>query len=461
MAGHTTVGIAVWMATWWLSEAVPIYATALLPLALLPLAGASSMRAAAAPYAHPLIFLFLGGFLIARAMERWGLHRRSALLALRIVGERPAAMVGGFMAISALLSMWVSNTATAIMMLPVAQSVIALVAERVAPDEAPGEAPRVRPFAVALLLGIAYAASIGGVGTPIGTPPNLLLLSFVETELHQQISFVRWMAVTLPLLLVFLPATWWLLTQVLYPAPFDRVTGGAGLIRQELRRLGPLGAGERATLCAFLGAALLWITRPLLVKLQIGGLQPLAGLTDTVIAMLAALALFVTPVARRPLRFALDWESAASLPWGILILFGGGLSLASAIQANGVSSLLGNAVAAFGAVPSLLTVAVVITGVAFLTELTSNTATTAAVVPILAAVAPGMGLDPLLLIVPAAISASCAFMLPVATPPNAVVFASGLIPAHEMSRAGLWLHGIGIVLVTALTYATVLPLLAR
>jgi len=449
------------MATWWLSEAIPIYATALLPLALLPLLGATSMREAAAPYAHPLIFLFLGGFLVARAMERWGLHRRSALLALRIVGERPAAMVGGFMAVSALLSMWVSNTATAIMMLPVAQSVIALVAERVAPDDPVGSTPRVRPFAIALLLGIAYAASIGGIGTPIGTPPNLLLLSYIESQLGQQISFVRWMAVALPLLLLFLPTTWWLLTRILYPAPFERVEGGAELIRQELRRLGPLAAGERAALTAFVGAALLWVTRPLLVKIEIGGLQPLAGLTDTGIAVLAALALFVTPVARRPLRFALDWESAASLPWGILILFGGGLSLAAAIQAGGVSDLLASSVRAFGSAPSLVTVVAVVAGVVFLTELTSNTATTAALVPLLAAVAPGLGLDPLLLIVPAAISASCAFMLPVATPPNAVVFASGLVPAREMSRAGLWLNGIGIVLITALAYAVIAPLLIR
>jgi sodium-dependent dicarboxylate transporter 2/3/5 len=467
-AGRATAAAAVWMAVWWLSEAIPVYATALLPLVLLPLAGARTMSEAAAPYAHPLIFLFLGGFLIAVTMERWGLHRRLALLALRAVGERPSHMVAGFMGVTAMLSMWVSNSATAVMMLPVACSVIELTGQPLcaALGAADGEADArrvgspVRPFALALLLGIAYAASIGGIATPIGTPPNLFLLSYVQEQLGREISFVRWMGVAVPLVIVFLPVTWWLLTHVLFPIRITRIPGGNELVRRSLAQLGSMGRGERVTLGVFAMAAFLWVSRPLLAPLEIAGLRPFAGLSDAGIAMLAAVTLFVWPVERRQAIFALDWETAARLPWGVLLLFGGGLSLAAAIEANGVGELLGSRVSAFAGLPSLAIVLAVVIGIVFLTELTSNTATTATLVPILAALAPGLGLDPLLLIVPAAISASLAFMLPVATPPNAVVFGSGLVGIGEMSRAGFWLNWIGVVLVTALTYGVAMPLLA-
>ncbi|NNL66673.1 MAG: DASS family sodium-coupled anion symporter [Myxococcales bacterium] len=467
-AGRATAAAAVWMAVWWLSEAIPVYATALLPLVLLPLAGARSMAEAAAPFAHPLIFLFMGGFLIALTMERWGLHRRLALRALRAVGDRPSHMVAGFMGVTAVLSMWVSNSATAVMMLPVACSVIALVGgpmcSAVGADEGAADAHRpdspVRPFALALLLGIAYGASIGGIGTPIGTPPNLFLLSYVRDHLGREISFVRWMSVALPLVAVFLPIAWWLLTRVLFPSPLARIPGWNDLVGRSLAALGPMGRGERITLVVFVGAAFLWVTRPLLSSLSIAGVRPFAGLTDAGIAMLAALSLFVWPVDWRARTFALDWESAVRLPWGVLLLFGGGLSLAAAIQANGVGELLASRIGALAGLPSLVIVLAVTTGVVFLTELTSNTATTATLVPILAALAPGLGLDPLLLIVPAALAASCAFMLPVATPPNAVVFGSGWVGIPEMSRAGFWLNWIGVVLITALVYTVALPRLA-
>jgi sodium-dependent dicarboxylate transporter 2/3/5 len=458
--GRATAGVAVWMATWWFTEAIPVYATALLPLVLLPLLRAATMKAAAAPYAHELIFLFMGGFLLALAMERWGLHRRIALTALRVAGDRPVHVVGAFMAVSAGLSMWVSNTATAIMMLPVALSVIELVAQGSAPGEphwAPGSP--VRSFAIALLLGIAYAASIGGVATPIGTPPNLFLLSYVQEHLDREISFVRWMALSLPLVALFLPITWLLLTRVLHPVRLPRIEGGPALVGQALRDLGPMSRGERIVLGVFLLTSGLWITRPLLTGIELAGIRPLAGLTDAGIAMLAALLLFVAPVDRRAGTFALDWDTAVKLPWGILILFGGGLSLAAAIQQNGVAELIGSQASAFAGVPSWITVLAVVAGIIFLTELTSNTATTAALVPVLATVAPGLGFDPLLLVVPAAVSASCAFMLPVATPPNAVIFGSGLVRIPDMVQAGFWLNLIGIALVTLFTYAVAMPVL--
>lgn len=455
-AGRATAALAIWMAVWWLTEAIDISSTALLPLAVLPLTGATPMRAAAAPYAHELIFLFMGGFLLALAMERWGLHKRIALRALHAVGDRPAAIVAACMGVTALLSMWVSNTATAVMMLPVACSVIDLV------EGQTGD--RSHHFALALLLGIAYSASLGGIATPIGTPPNLFLLSYLKESHGIEVSFVRWMGVALPLTLVFLPLTWWLLTRWLHPVGSRPIEGSRALVRQSLAELGAMGRAERVVLGVFLTACGLWIFRPLLGEISLFGLQPFAHLSDPAIAMGAALLLFVAPTrAGRhgddEQRFVLDWNTAKELPWGILILFGGGLSLAAALRDNGVAELIGAQVAGLAFVPGPVLVLGVVAGVVFLTELTSNTATAATLVPLLAALAPGLGLDPLLLAVPAALAASCAFMLPVATPPNAIVFGSGRLTIADMSRAGLWLNLIGIVLITGLAYAVVLPML--
>jgi len=437
--------VAVWMAVWWMTEAIPVYATALLPLALFPILGVATIGESAAPYGHELIFLFMGGFVIALAMERWGLHQRIAFSVLSVVGDRASRMVGGFMVASAVLSMWVSNTATAVMMLPIALSVV-----RLAGDDEGGR------FRVALLLGVAYGCSIGGIGTLIGTPPNLFLASYARTELGVEISFVRWMAFGVPLVVCFLPTAWWLLTRVLYPLGDRRIEGGREGVRIALAELGPLSRGERIVMIVFAITAVSWVTRPLLVGL---GWGPFGGLTDTGIAIVAALSLFCIPVDAKRRVFAMDWETAARLPWGVLVLFGGGLSLAAAIRHNGVGDFIGSQFASFGTMPTLALVVAIITLVIFLTELTSNTATTATLIPILAGLASGMGTAPLLLIVPAAVAASCAFMLPVATPPNAIVFGSGHVSMFEMNRAGLWLNFVGIVLITALTYLIAIPAL--
>lgn len=464
-AGRATVAVAAWMAIWWLTEAISVYATALLPLVLLPLFGATPIRTAAAPYAHELIFLFMGGFMIALAMERWGLHRRIALTTLRFAGDRASRIVAGFMGVSAVLSMWVSNTATAIMLLPVATSVIALAAQQDGSGSSDAEsvmadeASPLRHFALCLLLGIAYAASIGGMGTPIGSPPNVLVLSYINTHLGREVAFAQWMALALPLVAVFLPLTWLLLTRVLFPLRIERIEGGAHLVSESLAALGRLSGAERIVLCVFCAAATLWVTRPLLVALELFGLRPLSGLTDAGIAMLAAMTLFVAPAERSPRRFVLDWETAARLPWGILVLFGGGLSLAAAIESNGVGELLASHVAGLAGVPAIVIVLAVVAGIVFLTELTSNTATTATLVPLLAVLAPGLGLDPMQLIVPAALAASCAFMLPVATPPNAIVFGSGLVRIADMSRAGFWLNWLGIGLIGLLCQLLLLRVL--
>jgi sodium-dependent dicarboxylate transporter 2/3/5 len=459
-AGRATAAVGVWMATWWMSEAIPVYATALIPLSVLPTVGAVPMKRAAAPYGHELIFLFMGGFILSLAMQRWGLHRRIAFVVLRWVGTRPDHMVGGFMIATAGLSMWVSNTATSIMMLPVALSVVDLAKSD--PDDerdADGRRTDAENFALALLLGVAYGASIGGIGTLIGTPPNLFLASYAKSHLNIEISMVRWMGIALPLVAVFLPMAWWLLTRVLYPVKFDRLEGGEAVGRDALAKLGALSTGERITLVVFSSTCLLWIFRPLLVDLSWSGTAPFAGLSDAGIAMSAALVLFIVPVNPRKRVFVMDWETAVKLPWGLLILFGGGLSLAAAIESNGIGEYLVSRLSVFAGLPTLMLVIAVVALVIFLTELTSNTATTAVLIPLLAAMAIGLDLPPLQLAVPAAIAASCAFMLPVATPPNAVVFGSGRISIAQMCRAGLGLNLIGIVLITTLVYGLVIPLL--
>jgi len=458
-AARMTAALGTWMATWWMTEAVPISVTALLPLAVLPLSGAASIREAAAPYAHELIFLFMGGFIVALSTERWNLHTRFAFSVLRLVGTEPHRLVGGFMLITAALSMWVSNTATTIMMLPIALSVIRVLAGDGKGDDQSEPGAHERNFPLALLLGIAYAASIGGIGTLIGTPPNLFLASFAKSNLGIEISFVRWMAVGLPLVLCFLPLVWLLLTRVIFPLGRRSRAGSPARLEHIYEKSPPMKRGEIATLAVFTGMASLWVTRPLLQKLTLGGGRPFAGLSDPAIAIAGALALFVIPVNVRERRFVMDWKTAEKLPWGLLLLFGGGLSLAAAVKANGVGEFIASRVAAFHGLPSVAVVLLVVTLLIFLTELTSNTATTATLVPILAALAPGMGFPALLLIVPAAIAASCAFMLPVATPPNAIVFGSGHVRIPDMSRAGLWLNVLGIALITALTYAVAVPAL--
>jgi len=448
-AQRATVGVTVWMGMWWMTEAIPIAATALIPLCAFPLFGIASASAAAAPYGHPLIFLFMGGFLVALAMERWGLHRRLAFRALRLAGARPPALIGAFMLTSAALSMWVSNTATAIMMLPVAMS----LRDEDGDDDS---------FMVCLLLGIAYACSIGGIATPIGTPPNVFLMSFLDTQMDRQISFARWMMFAVPLVVVFLPVAWLLLTRVLFRLG-DEPIGGAARLERVHADMGRLGTGEKSAAAVFSGAALAWVLRPLLVGVEIGGVQPFAGLTDSTVAVSAALALFLLPGNRddpnaKPPR-ALDWETAVRLPWGILILFGAGLSLAAAIAANGVDQFLAHQMAGLGGLPGPLVVAAVGATVVLATELASNTAITATFVPLLAAVAPALGIDPMLLILPATIAASLAFMLPVATPPNAVVFGSGLVEVGDMRRAGVWMNVASIVLLPVLTYLLIAPVI--
>jgi len=444
-AGWHTAAMAVLMAVWWISEALPIPATSLLPLVLLPLFGAGTIQEAAEPYANPLIFLFLGGFLIATAMQRWGLHQRIALHIIRRVGTGPRALVAGFMLSSAFLSMWVSNTATALMMLPIGLSVVQLA------DEADIDPALHRPFALALLLGIAYGANIGGMATLIGTPPNALLAGFIEAQYGQTITFTRWLGVGLPLVIITLPLTFLLLTRFIFPLHLKTLPGGRALIDTRLAALGRMSTGERWVGVVFTGTALLWIIRPLLEDV-------IPALSDTGIAMAGGLLLFVIPVDLKRGVFVHSWEAARRLPWGTLLLFGGGLSLASAFVRTNLSTWIGEQLNAIGYLPVLVVLLIVITIVVFLTELTSNVATAAAFLPVLAALALGIGQNPLLLTIPAVLGASCAFMLPVATPPNAIVYGSGYISTPEMAKAGLWLNLLFIGVITLLAYTLLLTI---
>ncbi|MGF1642534.1 MAG: SLC13 family permease [Thiotrichales bacterium] len=462
-AGRATLAVLVWMAVWWLTEAIDVTATALLPAVLFPLLGIASMNAATAPYANSVIFLFLGGFLLAMSMQRWRLDRRIALLTLRLTGTRPDRMIGGFMLATACLSAFVSNTATVAMMLPIAASVIALVAAREGADTASRERGA---FPLALLLGVAYAASIGGIATIIGTPPNVYLVGFIRDGIaepfRRDIGFLDWMLIGTPLAVAFLLFAWVMLTRVLYPVGRIPIQGGSRFLRAAHAELGAPSRGEITTLVVFLLTATAWMIRPWLNtwSLTWGGeiWRPLGGLSDPGIALLGALALFILPANAAGER-VMNWRATRDLPWGVLILFGGGLSLAAAVQANGVAEWLGTHTTALAAWPPWLVILLVVAAVVFLTELTSNTATTATLVPILAALAPGLGLHPYALIVPAAIGASFAFMMPVATPPNAIVFGTGHLTIPQMCRAGWWLNIVGIGLIMLVLYALIVPVL--
>jgi sodium-dependent dicarboxylate transporter 2/3/5 len=449
-AGWRAAAVAALMAVWWITEAIPVYATGLLPLALFPLLGVVDIGTAAAPYANPLIFLFMGGFMIALAMQRWGLHTRIALSLLSLTGTQARNLVGGFMLATALLSMWVSNTATTMMMLPIALSVLALLKAEA------GDRQTLPGFNTALVLAIAYGANIGGLGTLIGTPPNALLAAYFDETYGVTIGFAEWMMVGLPLSFVLLILTWLLLTRVLHPMPNTHIEGADTILDHARSSLGPVSHGERVVAIAFGTAAFLWVFRPVLTKLL-----PWLTLSDAGIAMTVALALFLVPSGEKPPHGGIDgvlnWDWASRLPWGVLLLFGGGLSLAGAAGASGLSTWIGNGMAAWGDLPTVLLLLAVVTVVVFLTEVTSNTATTATLLPLLAVAAIAIGENPLLLCIPAALAASCAFMLPPATPPNAIVFGSGQVTIPQMARAGVWLNVMSIMILVIASYLLVVP----
>jgi len=441
--GWTVVALAAWMAAWWATEAIPVPATSLLPLVILPLTGVASPAEASKPFTEPVIFLLLGGFIMAMAMQRWGLHKRIALNIVARAGDHPARLIFGFMAAAALLSMWISNTATTLMMVPIALTTGATLL---------GEADSEHPFMKALLLGVAWSASIGGLGTIIGTPPNAFVVGFVRETQGLEIAFIEWMAFAIPVVALMVPAAWLVLTRLSFPFDSRHLKGGQQVVANQLAELGAMSPAEKRTAAVFAAIGLAWASRLLLNEIP-----GLGGLTDMGIAVIGALAMFLVPAGpgTQSGTALLNWSWAVKLPWGVILLFGGGLSLASAIQATGLAQWLGNALSPLTVMPLFVIMLGLVLLIVFLTELTSNTATVAAIVPVLASIAGAGDFPAIYLAAPAAMAGSSAFMLPVATAPNAIVFASGHVHIPDMVKAGLRLNLLGTLLIAAACWAIV------
>lgn len=434
------LAIAALMLIWWISEGVPIPVTSLVPMVALPLLGVQDMTTAAAPYASPIVFLFMGGFMLALALEKWQLHRRIALTIVKMTGTNANGIILGFMLATAFLSMWISNTATAVMMLPIALSVVGLLTRGQSPSDATGGVKR---FALALMLGIAYAANIGGTATIIGTPPNVVFAGFMRETFQREVTFAQWMLLGLPFAAILLTLTYWVLVKLLFPNRLGRFAGAQAIIQQELSELGRMDKAERRTLVVFVGTALAWIFRS-----QLNALLPI-DTGDEEIAILATIILFLVPVDFKRYTFLLEWKDTEKLPWGILLLFGGGLSLAAALKEVGLIDLIGAQfvganISGFWLILGLSAVSL------FLTEIMSNVALVTVFLPVVGGVATGLDIMPLYVCVPVTLAASCAFMLPMSTPPNAIVFASGHLRISDMAKAGIVLNLITIVLVAVL-----------
>ena len=435
-----------WMAIWWVTEAIPIAATALLPIAVFPLAGAMDLRETTAPYSHPLIYLYLGGFLIAIAIEKVNLHKRFALWIIRMVGTQLVWVIFGFMLATAFLSMWISNTASAVMILPVGLAIITQLR-----DNPHTTAQEDAAFGKALMLSIAYSASIGGMATLIGTPPNLIMAGIVRESLGVAISFSEWFVFAFPLTLVFLIAAWYYISHRAFGLGKRSFPGGKEEIQRQIGLLGPLSLSEKKVALVFGFTALAWITKSYFL------LRWFPFLDDTIIAIIGGLSLFLIPGEEKD-NALLTWEDALQLPWGIVLLFGGGLSLAAAVEQSGLALWLGGQLSVFFGLGLLVLLLVVVTFVNFLTEITSNMAVTAMLLPVLITASAVAGFSPFYFVVGATLAASCAFMMPISTPPNAVVFGSGYLTIKEMVLTGLWLNLLAIALIVIMVYF-ILPLI--
>jgi len=441
--------VGLWMAIWWATEAIPVPVTAFIPILIFDPLGISSIRDAAAPYANPTIYLFLGGFVMALTLERWNLHRRIALAILDRTGTDGRRLVGGFMIVCALLSMWMTNTSTTMMLLPIVLSIVGVIRDNVVDitDEDRHN------FQLAMLLGLAYSASIGGLATLIGTPPNALLAGFMAESYGFEISFARWMLVGIPVSAVMLPIAWIALTRFLYPVNIPASKAVDEHLHELRRQLGPITTPERRIAVVFGAVVFSWMFRRPVTE-WLG----LTGISDAGIVMTAAVLIFLLPSGRESEPQLMTWKDMSRLPWGVLILFGGGLSLAAAVSNSGLALWMGEQLAPLNVWGTAVLVVASVALVIFLTELTSNLATAATLLPVMGAIAIQAGVPPIVLTVPITIAASCAFMLPVATPPNAIVFATGRISIPQMVKAGIVLNIIGVVIVSlaALNLAPVL-----
>lgn len=445
-SAFSMLGITFWMAIWWVTEAIPIGVTALLPIILFPLTGAVDLSSTTASYGHKYIFLYMGGFMLAIAIEKWNLHKRIALQVIRIIGTNVSKIILGFMVATAFLSMWISNTATSVMMLPIAMSIVTQLKDNPATLEDENLI-----FGKALMLGIAYSASIGGVATLIGTPPNLVFAGYVEEVYGIEITFWQWAKWGLPIAIPLLVIAWIYLTKFGFTFKQKEFPGGREEINSLIKELGPMKKEEKIVLGIFVLTAFAWITRSFV-------LQPLLpAIDDTIIAMCAGILLFTikSDNKKEPL---INWEDAVKLPWGIILLFGGGMALASGFETTGLAEWLGSQMSLLQGLALIVLVVVIVASVNFITEVTSNLATTAMLLPILAPIAIGLDINPYILMVATTVAASCAFMLPVATPPNAVVFGSGYLKISDMAKCGIWMNIVSIVFLSLMVYY-LLPLI--
>lgn len=434
------IATVLWMLSWWITGVVPVGITALLPIILFPLLGILDLKATTANYANPVIYLFLGGFILGLAIEKWNLHKRIALNIINLSGEKPNRIILGSMLATALLSMWISNTATAVMMLPIGMSVVRLLGDKI------NDAKAGRNFGITLMLGIAYSANIGGITTLIGTPPNLVLASIVSDSGLPSIDFSTWLIFALPLVIALFASTYFISTRVIFPIRLHKIEGIGTLIKQELKELGKLESGEKRVLIIMVSTALLWIFRG-----QFNKIEWLSTLSDTTIAILASVVLFVVPdkESKEPL---LKWEDTQKLPWGILLLFGGGISVAKGMEVTNIVELLGKWISQNSA-PSVFILVLIICALAlFLTEVMSNVALVSVFIPVSFVIAQSFGLNEMQLAVPLTIAASCAFMFPISTPPNAIVFSSGYIKMEDMAKTGILLNIASIIIISLYCY---------
>ncbi|MEZ4950435.1 MAG: DASS family sodium-coupled anion symporter [Saprospiraceae bacterium] len=438
---NAVLACTLWIATWWITEALPIAVTSFLPIVLFPLTGALDLSETTSSYGHKYIFLYIGGFILAIAIERWDLHKRLALNIIDIIGTNVKSIILGFMIATGFLSMWISNTASSVMMLPIGMAIIKQLKDN--PETIENEN---KVFGKILMLSIAYSASIGGIATLIGTPPNLVLAGVIQELYGVEITFFQWIIFGLPISVLLIFICWRYL--ITYTSFFKQQSfpGGKEEIKRQLEKLGKIGFEEKTVLLVFAITAFAWITRSFLLE------RFIPGIDDTIIAVAAGILLFLLPAKKGSGRNIITWEEAVQLPWGILLLFGGGLAIAQGFKDTGLASWIGNQMVLLNSVPLIILLIVLVAAVNFLTEITSNLATTAMLLPVFASLALTIDVHPYILMVGATVAASCAFMLPVATPPNAVVFGSGFLSIKDMVKAGLVMNLISIGLLVVIVY---------
>lgn len=441
----TVLAVVAWIAAWWVTEAMPIPVTSLLPLLLFPLLGVMETGAVSANYGDPLIFLFAGSFMIALSMEKWNLHKRIALSIISFVGTNPSTLILGFMVATAFLSMFISNTATTMMMVPISLAVTKHVADSLKENSGIDTTPGKFPFGTALMLGTAYAATIGGFGSLVGAPANIILAATVNSLYGIEISFARWLLFGIPMVLLLIPIIWLYLTKIAFPLKVKSIPGGRDIVKKELTGLGKMSYEEKVVLTVFTLTGLAWITRSFILN------NFIPGLDDTLIALFAGILLFAIP-AKNKEGHILDWDTVLKLPWGILWLFGGGLALAAGIMESGLDQWIGGQLTEFGNIPLFITIALIVGTITIMTEFTSNTATATMVYPIVAVAAATLGTDPIVLMVAANMGATFAYMFPVAAPPNAIVFGTGYVKMSTMALTGIWLNLFSLVFTVIVVY---------